>query len=627
VKPILFARSSAREGWWLTESGSDKNETSPFALAPKAERHGARRGGAILACLCLPLLVAVLYAPGVPREFVGGDEQAFIRDNPFLRSIAGLTSIWTPTDAGRKFYPVTYTSHWIEFHLWGVNPAGYYVVNVALHALCTLLVFFLLREMGAGPAVALLTAGLFAAHPMQVASVAWLGARKNMLSTAFALLAFILYLRRQRAAAPGWPVLPGALFAAALLSKTTAIGLVASAMLADWVLNRRRLIDAIMPLLPFAVVVGGGLIFIDSAFERAVGAGNAEPPLLRPLAASGALWFYVGKLIWPFGLAPRYPEWAVSFSPIWIAALLGVVITGVGVWLARRRIPALSVWGVGHFFVNLLPSLGLVSYGYLKHSPVGDQYVYAAAPGLFLVVGSALERGVRGAGRFALPAIGCLLIAGLGAFTFQRAAHWRGSVEYWSHVLDQNPTLAAGRRRLADAYMTRGRTDEAIREYEWLLEADPEDGPVHNNLGAALESLGRSDEALLHFRAAARDGNMPDAQVNVAVAQRNLGTLSAQIARLQMEIGRRPDDARARFALAAGLAVGGRRAEAARHVERLLQDRPNDARVVYQAGFLLRTIERNDEAADAFRRALELARAQDLGDLWYQINRDLAGLH
>jgi len=583
--------------------------------------------------LLLPLVVAVAYAPGVGNDYVVWDDDIYIRDNPFLGSVGGLLRIWTPIDPARKYYPITYTFHWVEYQLWGKRSTGYYIVNVALHALNAVLAFALLRAFGASNGVALLAAGLFAAHPMQAASVAWLAARKTVLSTTLALLGCLAYWRYRRMGQVRWSRLAFVLFGAALLSKTAAITFICSVVLADWLLLRRRLWDAVVPFLPLLIVIGGGLIYIDSQFEKSAGATYAEPLPLRPLAASAAFWFYTGKLLWPAGLALIYPKWTVTLSLIWVLPLVCLGVTAAVVWLLRRRIGVLAVWGAAHFFVTLLPILGLLSFGYLKHSPVGDQYVYPAALGFFLLVGLAVERFAQWIGRrkarLVVAPVGVAAVVGLGWLTGTRVPQWRGSLEFWSNTIDQYPEFRFGRRRLADAYEAGGQLSEAVRQYTWLLRDDPNDAQVHNNLGAVLDTLGKPAEALEHYRAAAEraaENDLAEVQPNLAACLRKLGLLSAEIARLRAALAREPNDAETRYALATALAADGLITEAIQHARQLIRDHPNDPHLLYRIAFLLRELRQDAAAAETYLLAARQARAQNLAQLWYKINRELAGL-
>lgn len=583
--------------------------------------------------LLLPVLVAGLYSPGVHNDYVIWDDDIYIRDNPNLRDVAGLQKIWTPNDPERKFYPLTYSLHWLEYQLWGANPSGYYVVNVALHALNAVLVFLLLRALGAGGGVALLAAALFAASPMQAASVAWLAARKTLLSTTLALLGFITYWRARKTGRTIWSLLAFMFFAAALLSKTAAITFLVGAILAEWLLLRRRLLDAISPLALLILAVGGCLIYIDSRFERTGGVTYAEPLSLRPLAAAAAFWFYTIKALWPVDLALIYPKWTPSLSPMWFLPLAGLVAAGGAVWGLRRRIGTLAVWCAAYFFVTLLPILGLLSFGYLSHSPVGDQYLYPAAPGLFLFAALALERAAGWIGqapaRRVLLAVGLAATGGMGWLTWERIPQWRDPRSFWSSAVAGAPDFTFGRRRLATLYWKTDELEAALQQYELLLREDPDNAQMNNNIGLVLKSLGRPTEALDHFRVAvtAPDAvELPETQANLAILLKDTGALDAEISRLTQALARDPTDIEVRFALGVALAVNGQRRPAAQQAQQLVVANPNDAHLLYRVAFLLRANGQTTAAFQTYELAAKRARAQGLAKLEYDISCKMAAL-
>jgi len=578
--------------------------------------------------LLLPVLVAVLYSPGVGNGFVTWDDVSYIRDNPNLRGASGLLSIWTPDDPELKFYPLTYSLHWLEYRLWGSNPSGYYVVNVLLHALNAILVYVWLRAFGARGSVALIAAALFAAHPMQAASIAWLAARKTLLSTTFALCASIFYWSARKSDRTLWARLAFVLFVAALLSKSAAITFLGGAILADWLLRRHRFKEIFPPLALLMIAAGACLIFIDSRFERLGGVTFAEPLVLRPLAAAAAFWFYTAKALWPVDLALIYPKWTPSLSPVWFLPLMGLIAVYGVIGGLHRRIGALAVWGAAFFFISLLPILGLLSFGYLSHSPVGDQYLYPAAPGLFLLVGLAFERAATWIGRARAPwillALGLVATSWAGWQTYARIPQWSDPGSFWANVVAGAPDFDFGRRRLATIYWEAGEREAARQQYEVLLRDDPNSAQMNNNMGLVLKSLGMSREALEHFRIAVAGpdaAGLPEAQANLAVMQKHLGTLDAEIARLEQVLLQNPIDTESRYSLGVALAVAGHRQRAAQQAQQLVQAKPNDAQLLYRVGFMLRVNGQFTTAMQVYELADNRARAQGLASLSHAIGQ------
>ena len=276
------------------------------------------------------------------------DDDFYVTNNPTLHDLGGLQRIWFEVGAVPQYYPMVHTTFWLEYHLWGLNPVGYHLINVLLHAITAILlwqVLLRLRVRGAW-----LAAIIFALHPVEVESVAWITERKNVLSAVFYFAAALAYLRFVALEEPGgpnrlrWYWYLGALvlFMAALLSKTMTCSLPAALLLVSWWKKGRVQRGEILPLLPF-FVVGVGLGLMTAWIEKYhVGAQGAAWSLTfadRCLIAGRALWFYAGKLVWPAHLTFIYPRWKIE-PEMWWQWLFPVaaVVVVAGLWLARRRI-------------------------------------------------------------------------------------------------------------------------------------------------------------------------------------------------------------------------------------------------------------------------------------------------
>ena len=238
------------------------------------------------------------------------DDDDYVQDNLTLRSLAGLGQIWFQPGATRQYYPLVHTTYWLEYRLWDLNPTGYHVVNVILHALSAVLVWRLLIRLKVPGAWA--AAALFALHPVHVESVAWITERKNTLSGAFYLSAAWAYLRYEEARSPRlyWAAL--LLFAAALLSKTVTCTLPAALLLVLWWKGQRPMRRTAVTLVPFfalGVAMSGVTVWME---KHSVGAWGPEWDLSlveRGLIAGRALWFYAAKLLVPLNLTFIYPRW------------------------------------------------------------------------------------------------------------------------------------------------------------------------------------------------------------------------------------------------------------------------------------------------------------------------------
>ena len=543
----------------------------------------------------LGVLAVAVYLPTLGYGFVNWDDDRLLLDNAAVARPDGLAIIWSQPalPAGFPNYPLTFTSYWLEYRLWGLVPAGYHAVNVLLHGVATALVCLLVRALGAGAWAAGLTAALFAVHPMQVESVAWVAERKNVLAAVWYLAAFLAFLRHRRTGSETAYLVSVGCAAAALLSKTATITLPASLLLADRVLRGRWAPAALARVVPLLVLGAAAALLTLHA--------EAEPPpiplLERPLIAAASLWFYARQLLAPGVLLPVYPRWAVDpFALAWWLPLVAAAAVAV---LLVRRPPGLTHWGLGHFAVTLLPVLGLVPYGFTEYSFVADRHVYLAAVGLFLVAALGLDWLRRRQGRVA-TLLAVALVALLAVRTLRQEAVWRDGETLWGHELAHAPDSWLARNNLAMALIDRQRLDEAAPLLEAALAIRPDYPEAHNNLALVRYRQGDYAAAERHSRAAA--GLKPDAvgyRKNLAL------TLVAQGRRDEAEREYRraldidPGAAEVRYLLADLLLQEGRLDEAVGHLQAALAARPDWLQARSQLGRVLLAVGRVSEAVEA----------------------------
>ncbi len=474
---------------------------APAAPAPGGppSRHDA------LAAAALALLLAAAYLPAFQAGFVWDDR--IFTEARAVREWSGLWRIWfQPREIVNEahYWPLVYSTFWLEHKLWGFAPFGYHAVNVLLHAANTLLLWRLARRLRLPGAW--LLAALFAVHPLHVESVAWAIERKDLLSALFYLAAFLAWLRHAEAPDGGRRhyLLALGLFVAGLLCKSIVVTLPLALALCHWWQHGRLRAGDLARLAPFAAV-GAAIVLADTAY-----ASSREPLALgwtlaeRVLIASQALWFYAGKLLWPAGLIVIYPHWPVRDAgllawgyPVALLALLAVL------WLLRRRLGRGPLAGVLFFAVTLSPVLGFVDYGYMQFSFVADRYQYLAGIGLLAVASGAAA---VAAGALALPwrrgaaAAGAVAIAVLAVLTFRQAELYRDGVTFFSHIVAHNPTARQAHRNLGEALVKAERPQEALEAFLIAAELAPEDARDRSNVGAGLVMLDRHDEAREHLR-------------------------------------------------------------------------------------------------------------------------------
>ncbi len=554
------------------------------------------------------LLVFLAYLPALRGGFIWDDDY-YVTQNPTLHDLGGLQRIWFKVGAVPQYYPMVHTTFWLEYHLWGLNPVGYHLINVLLHATAAILlwqVLLRLRIRGAW-----LAAVLFALHPVCVESVAWITERKNVLSAVFYFAAALAYLRFAALAEPGgpnrlrWYWYLGALvlFMAALSSKTVTCSLPAALLLVSWWKKGRVQRGDILPLLPF-FVLGVGLGLLTAWIEKYhVGAQGAAWSLTfseRCLIAGRALWFYAGKLVWPVPLAFIYPRWKIE-PAVWWQWLFPVAAAGVvaGLWLARRRLGKGPLVAVLFFAGTLGPALGFVNVYPMRYSFVADHFQYLAGVGLITLCAAGLARMPR-----IIPAT---LVVLLGALAWQQAGIYRNLETLWRDTLAKNPDCWLAHNNLGLLLNNQGRNEEAMEHYRKAVQIDPNDFEALYNLGIALAAQGQFNEAIENFRKAIQiKPNDCDALNNLGIALAAKGRFDEAFENFRKAIQINPNDCDALDNLGTALAERGQFDEAIENYHKAIQINSNRPQTFFHLGTTLGQSGRTREAVVQYREALKL---------------------
>lgn len=554
----------------------------------------APRGPRLLPALLLVVATILCYVPSLPGEFIWDDDMN-VTQNETLRDLEGLGELWIPQNTP-QYYPLTFSVFWLQFQLWGLAPLGYHLVNLLLHALNALLVWKLLARIGARGAG--LAAALFALHPLQVESVAWVMELKNVLSGTFYLLAAGAYLsfdeRRSRGAGGG-ALYAGALalFVAALLSKSVTCTLPAALILVH--LFRRQSLDArrLAALVPF-FVVGIGLALHTAHVEKVwVGAQGHEfvfSAADRVLIASRALLFYPAKLLAPWPLLFNYPRWEIDPSVAWqwwpLIAVAGVSLVVLRTYLRGVRGPALAL---AFFAGSAFPALGFVTYYPMLFAFVADHFVYLPCLGVLVLIAAGWTSLVR---RLAWPRPALLVPAlAAGGLTVAQSAHFADAETLYRHTLTHNPDSWLCQSELGALLLQRGRQLGRERGTAELAEArDLLAGAVARkddhfmirwNNALVLSTLGEDSAALDHARRAAelREGwAEPPALAAVLLHRMGHGEQAEVWARRALAAD--PGHFTAHLFLADRTRITDRAAEAAGHYAAAWSAAPNDASVL-----------------------------------------------
>ena len=605
-------RLTRRERLAAERAASSRGRADAGALppAPAGTDAGHLGGLPLRGALLLGALVAVAYLPALGAGFVW-DDVIFVEE-PVIREWSGLWNIWfSPADIEREghYWPVVYTSFWIEHKLWGLAPLGYHAVNVLLHLVNVLLIWRLLARLAAPGAW--MVAAVFAVHPLHVESVAWVIERKDVLSALFYLTAAGTWIRYTEAPRPGRYLLALGLFTAGLLSKSIVVTLPAALLVWRWWhAGRITRVDLtrLAPLFAVAfVVTAADLAFYTAREPLALG----YSPVERVLIAARALWFYAGKLVWPADLAVIYPLWEVSAAdPAAWAYVAGAVGLAALLWFGRERFGRGPLAGALLFAVTLSPVLGFVDYGYMQFSLVADRFQYLAGLGVLAVLVGAAAHGASRLrpGRRRLAAGGfAVVLALLGAQTWMQARVYRDGVTLFSHIVAHNPDARDAHLNLVGPLADAGRLDEALDAARTGVERRPDSADAYTNLGRVLVLLERFDEADEVLRTALElDPRRPDPHQNLAEALRRRGRYGEAIERYRAALEADPDLAPAHAGLGIALFASERPEEALAALDRALAldpDAPSAGEVALVAGRAARQAGWLDAAGAHFRRA------------------------
>ena len=497
LRPTSSTKSSA--------SGAAETEKTPASLVPgEATRfldRFSRRDA--LAALALCLLAAVCYLPAMLWGGFVWDDDIWYESQAVLEW-SGIGTIWSwPSgmEKERHYWPLTYSTFWLEHKIWGLEPVGYHVVNVLLHLLNSLLLWRLLLRLAVPGAWVVAT--VFAVHPLHVESVAWIIERKDVLSGLFYLTAVLVWLRFLEQPRPWRYGLALLLFTAGLLSKSAVVTLPAALLIVQWWKAGRIAGKDVQRLAPFFLVAL--LITAGDLYSYELERFNLDyswPE--RVLIASRALWFYAGKLAWPTNLSVIYPLWDISLGDpwAWLYPAAAMVLAGV-LWLARHRIGRGPLAGALFFAVTLSPALGFVNYGYMQYSLVADRFQYLACIGVMaVIVGAAVPGANRLPGGLKMGATGLLmvLLALLGTMTWRQAGIYRDTVALFSHVVSLNPNARNAHRNLGIGLMNSGSLEEALAAATIASAQRPNEARSYSLLGRILEDLQRMEEAEANYR-------------------------------------------------------------------------------------------------------------------------------
>lgn len=534
------------------------------------------------AVAAIVILTPIAYWPSLSGGFLI-DDDILLTGSTLIQAADGVWRFWWSVEA-IDYWPVSNTSLWLEWRLWGAQPLGYRITNLLLHVVESLLFWRVLSRLAIpGAAVAAL---LFALHPVNVETVAWISQRKTLLALLFAQLSALAYLRSEDPAESGrpalWYVVSLVCCAAALLSKVSvAVYPLLLALMIAWLRPPTRR-DAAR-LAPFflttAVLVAVNVWFrardpnIDVRVDLVEGA----------LRAGCAVWFYLSKALLPIDLAFMYEPWRIDAAQFrwWLPLLAAAAVT---LLLLRNRHtaarPVLFAWS--YYCVALLPAMGLTETPFIE-----DHYQHPALIAVTAVVAGAWQRWrERRAARRAADAVMLAIVAMLALQTSRHAAHFVDNVTLMRAAVVADPHSATAHRNLAFALLHAGDARAAQRAGRDAVELDPLAIEARKVLAAALAAAGDRAAAVEQLRTALRLG-ADDAETlgNLGSFLRESGRPRDALPYLEDAVRRSPRSFRLHCNLGKTLLELGEAGRAMRHFEEALRLQPDstEARMLLEA--------------------------------------------
>ncbi len=470
------------------------------------DRQDIRKG--ICKGLVIVLLTLLAYAYATQCGYIWDDDM-YVYQNPTLLNLTGLWDIWFTPGSTPQYYPLVFTGFWIEHKLGGLNPLSYHIINILIHAANALLIWRLLKRLEVPGAwfVGL----IFAIHPVNVESVAWVTERKNVLSMFFYLLtAHALFTwnppEQDKPFAERnhkFYAIALVLFACALLSKTTACTLPAAWLVVVWY-KRGTLVAkdwlAAAPLLVLGLAFGLWTAHLEKVHVGAQGGEWAFTPLERIQIAGNVIWFYAGKLVFPSSVMFIYPRWEISghrfilyLAPAAVLAVIGVL------WAYRARLGRGPLAGWLFFIGTLFPALGFFNVYPFRYSFVADHFQYLATFGFIALIvagGIKLLSLLPGDTQKLKAGIGAALVAGLMVSTFVQTFAYTDAQTLWEDTLVKNPKAWLASNNLGMIMRDQRNYPEAQKLFEQTVENNPNMLEGRMNLAEVLIEQGKLREAL-----------------------------------------------------------------------------------------------------------------------------------
>jgi protein O-mannosyl-transferase len=593
--------------------------------------------GVLAGILLIIAAVSIAYFPSINGRFVF-DDDVHLTENKFIKAADGPYKIWS-TSESHDYWPITDTTYWIEWRLWGMHPAGYHVTNLILHVIGALLVWLILRRLSIPGAF--LAALIFALHPVNVESEAWIASRKNLMAMLFFLLSIFWYIKANMPTAsvgmaparsrgepwerektfssfilhPSsfhfWYWLSLAAFLLAMLSKGTVAILPVLLLGIIWWLRPLTRQDLLLSVPFFLIALALAAVIICFPSRGVVEPFRTAGIIERLLGAGSVIWFYLYKALLPVDLAFIYPQWhIVTGNPLWWLPLSAALVVTAVLWRYRKgwSRPFLFAWGF--FCVALLPVMGFTDVGFMKYSLVADRYQHIPLIGIIALASaswSAWHLHLRGSLRWLTPAVAVAAVGILGFLSWRQSGLYHDAFTLYYAILDKNPNCWMAYNNLSTEYVEIGQPQEAIIHSRLALKLKSDNPEIRNNFGTALNKAGRPQEAVEQYRQAIRlNPDYTDAYNNLGNALIAVGRSQEAIEYCKQALLINPKSLEAHNNLGNAFQSIGQYQQATDYYKTAINLNPNFFQAYINLGSALNKTGRIPEAIENYEKALRI---------------------
>ncbi|MBN1901593.1 tetratricopeptide repeat protein [Candidatus Sumerlaeota bacterium] len=570
------------------------------------------------------IAVFLAYLPALQAGYIW-DDNDHLTENPHLEDIQGLKRIWT-SFAG-VYYPLVLTTFWFMRRLFGLHPLPYHLLNIFLHSLNAFLLWAILREMKIKGGI--FAAFIFALHPVNVQSVAWVTELKNVQSGFFYLLTILtflkfykIYIQKSPENTPcsggkwTWYGLSLFIYSLALLSKTSTVVLPAALILLIWWINRSYEIRRLLITIPYFILslLGSAWTIGEQLLHSgATGAEWSQTFLERILIASRCLWFYLQKIIFPHPLVFIYPRWEVDHTKLlWYVPAAGMAVIFIILILKRK-----TSWGTPtllvllFFTATLFPMLGFFNMYIARYTYVADHFPYLAGIGPIILIGYGIAQLMEKMNSRKKPLaylVPLALLVTLGILTSLQSRIYKNIETIWRDTIKKNPRCWLAHNNLGEQLSREGKMEEALKRFSKAYDLKHDYETACYNLGTYALRMGEYEKAADFFKQAIRaNPDYPEAHNNLGNALSKMNRLGEAIDFYKEAIRIKPRYVDAWFNLGNTFFRMNKSDEAVENYRKALSINPYHADAHCNLGVVLIEMGRKEEGALHLKEALRIA--------------------